>query len=59
MRKLVDILNDKNVTYHLLVLKRGQYVDNELRPGNDVYFECDVKANPIPHKLIWLHNVSF
>ena len=27
--------------------------------GNDVYFECDVRANPIPHKLIWLHNVSW
>ena len=26
--------------------------------GNDVYFECDVRANPVPHKLIWLHNVS-
>ena len=30
-----------------------------LLPGNDVYFECEVRANPIPHKLIWLHNVSF
>ena len=32
--------------------------DYNLCTGNDVYFECDVRANPIPHKLIWLHNVS-
>ena len=33
--------------------------DYNLCTGNDVYFECDVKANPVPHKLIWLHNVSW
>lgn len=37
-------------------LRLGKSLDpDNLRTGNDVYFECDVRANPIPHKLIWLH----
>jgi len=37
-------------------LRLGKSLDpDNLRTGNDVYFECDVKANPIPHKLVWLH----
>ena len=40
-------------------LRLGKSLDpDNLRTGNDVYFECDVRANPIPHKLIWLHKVS-
>ena len=39
-------------------LRLGKSLDpDNLRTGNDVYFECDVKANPIPHKLVWLHRV--
>ena len=26
--------------------------------GNDVYFDCDIRANPKVYKVIWLHNVS-
>jgi hypothetical protein len=41
-------------------LRLGKSLDpDNLRTGNDVYFECDVRANPEPHKLIWLHNVSW
>jgi len=37
-------------------LRLGKSLDpDNLKTGNDVYFECDVKANPIPHKLVWLH----
>ena len=39
-------------------LRLGKSLDpDNLRTGNDVYFECDVRANPIPHKLVWLHRV--
>ena len=39
-------------------LRLGKSLDpDNLKTGNDVYFECDVKANPIPHKLVWLHKV--
>ena len=41
-------------------LRLGKSLDpDNLRTGNDVYFECDVKSNPMPHKLVWLHRVSF
>lgn len=41
-------------------LRLGKSLDpDNLRTGNDVYFECDVKANPIPHKLVWLHKVTW
>ena len=40
-------------------LRLGKSLDpDNLRTGNDVYFECDVRANPIPHKLVWLHRVG-
>lgn len=29
-----------------------------IREGMDVYFECQVEANPRIRKLIWIHNVS-
>ena len=32
---------------------------DDIRAGHDVYFECDVKANPRPLRLEWLHNVSY
>ena len=39
-------------------LRLGKSLDpDNLRTGNDVYFECDVKSNPMPHKLVWLHRV--
>ena len=30
----------------------------DLEEGDDVYFECNVKANPPAYKLTWWHNVS-
>ena len=40
-------------------LRLGKSLDpDNLRTGNDVYFECDIRANPIPHKLLWRVNVS-
>jgi hypothetical protein len=31
---------------------------DDIKEGDDVYFECHVKANPLWRKLSWLHNVS-
>ncbi|GLG98679.1 Uncharacterized protein GBIM_05288 [Gryllus bimaculatus] len=31
---------------------------DDIKEGDDVYFECHVKANPAWKKLRWLHNVS-
>ena len=40
-------------------LRLGRTLDaDNIRTGHDVYFECDVKANPSPLRLEWLHNVN-
>ena len=40
-------------------LRLGRNLDaDNLRTGHDVYFECDVRANPPPLRLEWTHNVS-
>lgn len=31
---------------------------DDIKEGDDVYFECKVRANPPMRKLTWLHNVS-
>ena len=31
---------------------------DEIKEGDDVYFECDVKANPKVYRLVWYHDVS-
>lgn len=31
---------------------------SDIKEGDDVYFECHVRANPPWRKLTWLHNVS-
>lgn len=30
----------------------------DIKEGDDVYFECHVRANPPARKLAWLHDVS-
>ena len=29
-----------------------------IKEGDDVYFECNVRANPRPYKVTWRFNVS-
>ncbi|CAK1552237.1 unnamed protein product [Leptosia nina] len=29
---------------------------NEIKEGDDVYFECSVRANPKEHRISWYHN---
>lgn len=31
---------------------------DDIEEGDDVYFECQVKANPGAYKVVWKHNVS-
>jgi hypothetical protein len=40
-------------------LRLGRTLDPlSIQSGHDVYFECDVRANPPHLRLEWLHNVS-
>ena len=51
-RKKLDILYLSNVT-----LKYGEYIDpDNIKEGQDVYFECLSVANPTVDKIAWLHN---
>ncbi|XP_026318067.1 hemicentin-1 [Hyposmocoma kahamanoa] len=47
-----------NVHYVPVVdLKMGSNLNpNEIKEGDDVYFECTVKANPKTHRLVWFHD---
>ncbi|CAG5056796.1 unnamed protein product [Parnassius apollo] len=29
---------------------------NDIKEGDDVYFECNIKANPKEHRISWYHN---
>lgn len=31
---------------------------NDIEEGDDVYFDCLVRANPPAYKVVWEHNVS-
>lgn len=43
----------------LVILALGSTLSNDdIKEGDDVYFECHVQANPKFTKLSWLHNVS-
>lgn len=30
----------------------------DIKEGDDVYFECNIRANPKQHKITWFHDVS-
>lgn len=41
-------------------LEIGTYQPNPaagIREGADVYFECNIKANPTAYRVAWKHNV--
>lgn len=40
-------------------LKMGPTLNpDDIKEGDGVYFECEVKSNPKPYKLTWYHDVS-
>lgn len=42
-----------------MLLHLGSTLNAEkIKEGDDVYFECKVRANPEHHKITWRHNVS-
>ncbi|CAG9565133.1 unnamed protein product [Danaus chrysippus] len=47
-----------NVHYVPIVdLKMGSNLNpDEIKEGDDVYFECTVTANPKTHRLVWFHD---
>lgn len=53
--KLIPVLADPpQVSLHL-----GSTLNPEdIKEGDDVYFECKIRANPKEHKISWFHGVS-
>ncbi|XKL66508.1 hypothetical protein PGB90_009928 [Kerria lacca] len=47
-----------NIVYPPMVfLELGNKLDSDdIKEGDDVYFECKNHANPLPHKIIWYRN---
>lgn len=44
----------------LVVLSLGSTLNpDDIKEGDDVYFECNIKANPKEHRITWYHDVSF
>lgn len=31
---------------------------DDIKEGDDIYFDCHIQSNPKPYKLAWYHNVS-
>ena len=43
----------------IVTLRMGTSLDPKgIKEGNDVYFECNVRANPAASKLTWFHEVN-
>lgn len=43
----------------IVALKMGPTLNPEdIKEGDGVYFECDIKSNPKPYKMTWFHDVS-
>lgn len=57
-------LNDFFCTFHsidmpVVTLKMGSSLNpDDIKEGDDVYFECLIQSNPKFYKLSWYHNVS-
>ncbi|KAF5301903.1 hypothetical protein FQA39_LY10558 [Lamprigera yunnana] len=37
-------------------LNLGKNLNNRIKEGSDVYFDCNIKANPWIYKICWKHN---
>ncbi|KAL0869211.1 hypothetical protein ABMA27_007488 [Loxostege sticticalis] len=56
--KAIDDQLQLNVVYSPLVtLSLGSTLNpHDIKEGDDVYFECNVRANPREHRISWYHN---
>lgn len=53
--KLTILITDPPI----VTLRLGStLVVDDIKESDDIYFECDIKANPPWRKLSWLHDVS-
>lgn len=44
----------------VVTLKMGSSLNpDDIKEGDDVYFECDIRSNPKPYKMAWFHDVSY
>jgi hypothetical protein len=44
----------------VVTLKMGSSLNpDDIKEGDDVYFECMILSNPKPYKMSWFHDVSF
>ncbi|XP_073950537.1 neural cell adhesion molecule 1-like isoform X1 [Choristoneura fumiferana] len=57
-RKAIDDSVQLNIVYSPLVtLTLGSTLNpHDIKEGDDVYFECNVRANPREHRISWFHN---
>ncbi|XP_063387207.1 hemicentin-1-like [Cydia fagiglandana] len=57
-RKAIDDHVQLNIVYSPLVtLTLGSTLNpHDIKEGDDVYFECNVKANPREHRITWFHD---
>ena len=52
---LADFLDPPRVKLNL-----GNGIDRKrISEGQDVYMDCEIRANPRIYKVEWIHNVSF
>ncbi|XP_055678044.1 hemicentin-1-like [Lutzomyia longipalpis] len=41
----------------VVTLKMGSSLNpDDIKEGDDVYFECDIRSNPKPYKMAWFHD---
>lgn len=42
----------------VVTLKMGSSLNpDDIKEGDDVYFECHIRSNPKPYKMAWYHDV--
>lgn len=55
----MDVINIFLLDSPLVSLSLGSTLNpHDIKEGDDVYFECNVRANPREHRISWYHNVS-
>lgn len=43
----------------IVTLKMGSSLNpDDIKEGDDIYFDCHIQSNPKPYKLAWYHDVS-
>lgn len=64
--KLIILINLKQTFFFYSLLDQPQVTlslgstlnPDDIKEGDDVYFECHIKANPKEHRITWSHDVS-